>query len=351
MKNEPTSVHAVAEACGVSAMTVSRVFRNSPNVSPETRVRVRAAAEKLGYRPDPQVARLMELLRGHRAKKVRAKLALIRDESADRSPHETGCNYVRLDDVKKRAVQYGYEVEEFFPVRAGITPKRLRKILETRGIRGVLVSVGSAESFGARFDYAGFAAATFGFGLTNPPLHRAGTNMTQGILAAVERLEARGFRRIGLSVSPWIDARSGHTYSGAWLHYQQAVPARRRVPLLLFAQAELERNEARFHAWMKAHRPDVVISFHRTVPEWLGAGSGTSLVVHDWTPEMREFAGINHRRDHVAAAAVDLVVTQLQHNEHGVPAVPRQILIPPEFVDGPLEDAEVDRDLRAWSAD
>ncbi|MET0262103.1 MAG: LacI family DNA-binding transcriptional regulator, partial [Rariglobus sp.] len=234
MKGAQSSVHEVAEACGVSAMTVSRVFRNSPNVSAETRARVMAAAERLGYRPDPQVARLMELVRGHRAKKVRATLALIRDESADRSPHETGCNYVRLDDVKKRAAQYGYEVEEFDPVRAGISPKRLRKILETRGIRGVLVSVGSAESFGARFDYTGFAAATFGFGLTNPPLHRAGTNMTQGILSAVARLEARGYRRIGLAVSPWIEARSGHTYSGAWLHYQQSVPARRRVPLLLF---------------------------------------------------------------------------------------------------------------------
>lgn len=339
MKGAQSSVHAVAGACGVSAMTVSRVFRNSPNVSPETRARVLAMAETLGYRPDPQVARLMELVRGHRAKKVRATLALIRDESADRSPHETGCNYVRLDDVKARAAQYGYEVQEFFPARSGFSPKRLKRILETRGIRGVLVSVGAAESFGARFDYAGFAAATFGFGLTNPPLHRAGTNMTQGILAAVERLNARGYRRIGLAVSPWVDARSGHTYSGAWLHCQQAVPARRRVPLLLFPHVELEKNEARFGRWMQEHGPDVVISFHRAVPGWLArlglrAPEDVGFVVHDWTPDMAGFAGINHRRDHVGAAAVDLVVTQLQHNEHGVPAVPRQILIPPEFVEG-----------------
>ncbi|HSI09407.1 MAG: LacI family DNA-binding transcriptional regulator [Rariglobus sp.] len=338
MKNGPTSVHAVAKACGVSAMTVSRVFRNSPQVSPETRERVMAAAEKLGYRPDPQVSRLMELVRGYRAKKMRATLALIRDESTDRSPHETGCNYVQSDHVKKRAAQYGYEVAEFDPVRAGITPKRLRKILETRGIRGVLVSVGSAESFGARFDYTGFAAVTFGFGLTNPPLHRTGTNMTQGILAAAECLEARGFRRIGLAVSPWIDARSGHTYSGAWLHYQKAVPARRPVPLMLFKEAVLEKNEAEFGVWMKEHRPDVVISFHRAVPDWLvrlglRVPEDVGFVVHDWTPDMAGFAGINHRRDHVAAAAVDLVVTQLQHNEHGVPPVPRHILIPPVFIE------------------
>lgn len=338
-KRSQTSVHAVAEACGVSAMTVSRVLRNSPNVLPETRARVLAAAEKAGYRPDPQVARLMELVRGHRASKVRATLALIRDERTERSPLETGCNYVRTEDVRRRAAQYGYEVEEFFPVRDGTGPARLRKILQTRGIRGVLVSVGSAESFGARFDYDGFAAATFGFGLTNPPLHRSGTNMTQGILSTAALLEGRGYRRVGLAVSAWIDERSGHTYSGAWLHYQQALPARRRVPLLLFSKAELEKNEAQFGRWMNEYRPDVVISFHRAVPEWLArlglrVPEDTGFMVHDRTEEMGGFAGIDHRRDHVAAAAVDLVVTQLQHHEHGVPAVPRQILIPPAFVEG-----------------
>lgn len=338
-KRSQTSVHAVAEACGVSAMTVSRVLRDSPNVLPETRARVLAAAEKAGYRPDPQVARLMELVRGHRASKVRATLALIRDERAERSPHETGCNYVQAGDVRRRAAQYGYEVEEFFPTRDGTGPARLRKILQTRGIRGVLVSVGSAESFGARFDYDGFASATFGFGLTNPPLHRSGTNMTQGILSVAALLEGRGYRRAGLAVSAWIDERSGHTYSGAWLHCQQALPARRRVPLLLFSRTELELNEKAFGVWMKEHRPDAVISFHRAVPGWLErlgmrVPDDVGFVVHDWTPDMMGIAGINHRRDHVAAAAVDLIVTQLQHHEHGVPEVPRQILIPPVFVDG-----------------
>jgi LacI family transcriptional regulator len=50
---------------------------------------------------------------------------------------------------------------------------------------------------------------------------------------------------------------------------------------------------------------------------------------------MTDFAGIHHRRAQVAAAAVDLVATQLMHNEHGVPEVPRQVLIPPLWVEGP----------------
>ncbi|WP_045745290.1 LacI family DNA-binding transcriptional regulator [Actinoplanes rectilineatus] len=44
------SMADVARAAGVSAQTVSRTLRDSPNVNPETRQRVLAAVEQLGYR-------------------------------------------------------------------------------------------------------------------------------------------------------------------------------------------------------------------------------------------------------------------------------------------------------------
>ena len=50
---------------------------------------------------------------------------------------------------------------------------------------------------------------------------------------------------------------------------------------------------------------------------------------------MTTFAGIDYRRSHVAAAVVELVASQLLHNELGVPEVPWQILIAPAWVDGP----------------
>ena len=43
------SISDIAEKCGVSAMTVSRVMRQSPVVSKKTREQVLAAAEELGY--------------------------------------------------------------------------------------------------------------------------------------------------------------------------------------------------------------------------------------------------------------------------------------------------------------
>ncbi|GAB3542305.1 LacI family DNA-binding transcriptional regulator [Arthrobacter tecti] len=46
----PPSMREVAQAAQVSAQTVSRVLSNHPHVQPDTRARVLAAANKLGYR-------------------------------------------------------------------------------------------------------------------------------------------------------------------------------------------------------------------------------------------------------------------------------------------------------------
>ena len=142
--------------------------------------------------------------------------------------------------------------------------------------------------------------------------------------------------------------RSNHTYMGAMLTYQQQVAPRDRVPVLLFPENDLANEYEIFRTWFKRHQPDVVISFDSYIPEWLTGGlklripEHVGLVVHDWTERMSAFAGIHHRRAHVAAAAVDLVATQLMHNEHGIPEVPRKILIPPAWIEGPSIRAAAD---------
>lgn len=53
----------VARAAGVSMKTVSRVFNHEPNVRPETRAKVEAAAKALNFRPNPSARSLA----GHRS--------------------------------------------------------------------------------------------------------------------------------------------------------------------------------------------------------------------------------------------------------------------------------------------
>ncbi len=55
--NKSASIAAIAEKCGVSAMTVSRALRNSEAVKPETRDKILKTAEELGYHRRARVGR------------------------------------------------------------------------------------------------------------------------------------------------------------------------------------------------------------------------------------------------------------------------------------------------------
>jgi DNA-binding LacI/PurR family transcriptional regulator len=57
--NRAPGMMDVAREAGVSHVTVSRVLNDHPSVRPETRARVEAAIEKLGYRPN-SVARALK---------------------------------------------------------------------------------------------------------------------------------------------------------------------------------------------------------------------------------------------------------------------------------------------------
>lgn len=316
-------------------MTVSRVLRNAGNVTEATRKTVLRASEELGYQPDPHMLRLMARVRESKGKSIQAAIAVIRDEVLD-----TPYRFVPLEAVQERAAQHGYRAEEFFLGRNGLLPARLHHILKARGIEGVIASPPSRPNHLLSFDFKDFSCATFGYGLKDIQLHRASTNMMQGILAAIDYLVSRGYRRIGLAVTEWIDQRAGLTYSGALLHYQMQIPNKDRIPLLLLPNIGFNKGVRSFCQWMKEHKPDAIISFDQFIPEWVEKKLGMripediGLVVHDWVKGMEGLAGIDHRRYHVARAAVDLVATQLMHNETGLPEVPHQILIPPALVNG-----------------
>ena len=334
------SLQAIAQKAGVSAMTASRVLRNSPNVAPATRRRVLAAARTLKYRPDPHLARLMTVVRSRKTPRLRAVIAVVREDLPQDELHAPNYQYVALRHIRRRAEQHGYHAEEFWLGRDGLGPERLGAILQARGIEGLIVSPQSSRMLCAKLDYSPFASVTFGYGLQHPSLHRCAGNMTVGIQQAVAHLLARGYERIGLAITQWVDTRAQYAYSGAMLQVHQSMPRRRRVPLLLFPHNDLSRGAGAFRTWIKRHRPDALISFDTHVPDWLRQmglriPEDIGLVVHDWAESMPGFAGIYQRRDHIAVAAVDLIATQLLHHERGVPDVPRQILIPPAWVEGP----------------
>ena len=53
------SLNDIALRLGISKMTVSRALRGGKHVEVELRERIVQTAEEMGYRPDPEIAKLM----------------------------------------------------------------------------------------------------------------------------------------------------------------------------------------------------------------------------------------------------------------------------------------------------
>ena len=327
-------MRGVAAAAGVSAMTVSRVLRNDPRTSAAVRAKVLSAVRQTGYRLDPRLAQAMRMLKVPGG----ATIAVIREFYPQDGLLGPSYQYVSLEDIRAQAVSHGFSAEEFWLGRDGLTPRKLVRILKARGIEGLIVSPMSKRLACADIDFELFSAGTFGYAMSSPSLHMAGGNVMGGMLLAFERLRALGHRRIGVALTKWIVGRSQSAFTGGLFSLHQNINSEDRVPFLELPH-EIEQGRDLFSAWIRRHAPDVVISMDTHAPRWIkGMGlrmpEDIAFVSYDWVPSMSGYAGIDQRRSHVAAAAVDLLAVQMSRFERGVPAVPRQVLIPAAWVDG-----------------
>ena len=79
------TLSSLAAHCGISTATASRALSGHPNVRPQVREKVRAAAERLGYKRNPLVGTLMAQVRGARTCNFAGNLAIVHIAS----PHVT----------------------------------------------------------------------------------------------------------------------------------------------------------------------------------------------------------------------------------------------------------------------
>lgn len=331
------TMEALAQAAGVSKMTVSLALRDHPKISAATRERVRELAEKLGYRPNPLVQTLMANLRSSRPAQYHSTIAWITAHSSRDGWCKHWVHKLYHQGAESRAAALGYKIEPFWALGPRMTGAALSRMLRARGIRGVIVPpVGTP---GTRLDlqWEHFACATIGFSFMEPRLHRSAANLHEGMSVALSECARHGYRRAGFAVPADTDARVNHGWLAAYLSWQHFIPAKDRVPPLL-AKGPLETL---LPDWLRRHRPDVIISPNAEFISWLPAlgkrvpaDIGLVTLSASGKAASRNISGIDQNDFAIGEAAVDLVVSQLQHNETGIPAHPRFTLIDCAWQDG-----------------
>jgi DNA-binding LacI/PurR family transcriptional regulator len=326
----------IARSAGVSLAAVSMALRNHPRIGADTKARIHAVAKRLGYRPDPELSRLMLHLRAAKTTSYEETIAYV-------------CDFVRLRDwywlsqsdyylgAIDRAAELGYRVEIFHLREPGLTQQRLGRMLTSRGIRGLLTSGLQDPAGTLALDWENFATVVCGASWPELAVDHVSTDCYQAMMMVTAKLVSEGCKRIGLCLNAAHDAKSQHLWESAYLYFQHHLPAKSRLPIL-YTRLGTFGADADI-AWLHPARPDAIISAGCDFPRILENKTGTpapsdikyvSMSINYADARSR---GVDQVLYRVGYQACDRLIDLLQHNQLGLLAHPQSIWTGFEWVE------------------
>lgn len=328
----PCSLSKVAREAGVAKSTASLALRGSPRVEAETMARVRATAERLGYRPDSRLGSLMARISGAKELHDQEVLAFVWVGATKQDRRRDRFSVQSFEGAKRRAEELGCVLEEFFMSDEGMTAARLEKILIARGITGVVFSAPHhLMDVRVEWNWGQFAAARIGSSDFYPPLHRVELNHYWNMWTAMGRLREAGCERPALVLFELLHLRLHGMHQAAFVSrhpdiFESLEMIRRGFPeSRKEAMAWLERTKADALVFVM-NPPDATLRWLRTLPQL------KCMVTLD-TPK-RGLSCIHIEDQLIGASAVDLVMAQLHRNERGVPKHPTSVMLEGEWEEG-----------------
>ncbi len=355
---QPTVVtlQDIADIAQVSRTTVSLALRGYPKISLAMRNKVNALAQKLGYRPNPLLAAHMTALRTRCPQNTGQCLAFV----CSRSLREVEADTKRpvryyFRGARARAAEFGYNLEFFNLKDDGMTERRLSQILVSRGIRGVIVAP-LTEGRGVsdvKLDWDAFALATIEHTFVEPRLHKVCNDEFSTVGRTIQRLLDHGFQRIGIALRSEMDDHANHFWLAGYQAFQALTKSKHRVPHFITPHW----NKPAFARWFKRWRPEAIITINDDIVNWLRemdvrVPENVSCVTLYWKEDRPQLSGYYQSHELSAAGAVDLVVSQLNRNERGLPETEKTMLTQAVWREGntlrPREQAPAPAELRVW---
>jgi LacI family transcriptional regulator len=332
------SMRDIAGAVGVSVSAVSLAIKNSPRVSEKVRQKIRDKIQEMGYQPDPMLAALCHYRRSRNNNPIGAELAWINcwpDTKKLRSYHEFELYW---QGAFEEARLCGFRLEEFCLTECK-TAARLEEILRARNLRGLLIPPhGALDINWGDFHWADFCIVRFGHSVSNPRAHLVTSDQLTDGLLAFENIWNKGYRRIAY-VTTWDTVIKGARFSAGFLQGQLKVGAKSQLPPLIFNdEKNPQKDQAQLAAWLRKARPDAIFTdisnLHTLltrcgcrVPKDIGLAVTSVL-------DGNASAGIDQNSKEIGKAAIQLLISLINHNERGIPEICRELLIEGRWTDG-----------------
>lgn len=316
------TMKTVAQKAGVTQATVSLSLANNPRIPVETRERIRAIAQELGYRPNPYIAALMRSRRQNRSSLARPVLALVNGLQTRSSWRTTAAPTVRDMRVgaMERAQERGYKPEEFWLFEDNMSAARFGSMLRARGIVGVLLGPLSPEALPPALPWEEFAAVRLGVPLPEFNLPTVCNDHFFSSQQIVRHAFELGYRRPGMVMLPLHRRRFHGRWEGGLEAARLLFAGVNPVPTLMLETFE---DATPLAGWLKREKPDVIISpqpeslqaplakLGLKVPRDIGLASLACRTGDD------AISGVWQNGHLLGATAVDRIISMLESNERG----------------------------------
>lgn len=335
--NRPT-LGDVARSAGVARSTVSKVLRRYPGVAESTRIRVMAAVDRIGYRPDPLVSTLMAQIHPRRRRTdMSPVIALIHGWPTPWSRRPPYRRFAR--GVTEMVEELGFELQEV--ALAPSPPDRTATLrsLRARGVQALLFAQAPDGFALPDLDLEAFSLVAIGPSLAAPRIHRVSPDHYQAVRLACRKTREAGLQRPGLIVTNSHHRRLSGIWRSAFLGMADTTDAN-PIPPLTIADDSTDRW-SRIGSWFERHRPDAIL-IHADTHRSLCGRIPDSDIHHRFAgvPSLllgaqpgKGHRGIDFNSEAVGGEAVRMLVSQLHLNQRGIPQSPRTILVEPSWVE------------------
>lgn len=307
-----------AEAGGISVAAVSLALRGSPEVSEATRLRVRNIAERLGYRPRPEISHLASRRWKNRGDGG-MKVAFI----THRSSLHQGARLPQV--IKETASLRGFDAEPFV-IEDYPDGTAMGEVLWTRGIEALLVGPVFDRAFVQVFPWERFSGVSVETGYYAPDYDRVVPDLLGCIRDAWARVVERGKRRIGLAwiMEPVEPLDGWEKEAGFLLCRQKGIGIGVETVQATFA---LPLDTPTFSGWIKQNRLEAVIGqtpvFYYPLRN-LRSRPRIGFVSLISNPIEKDVSGYIMAHDRLMARAWQDLDWQLRNFQRGIPEVVMQ---------------------------
>ncbi len=228
-----TDIHTLAEQCGVSAATVSRVFTGRARVSDAVRAKVLAAARELDYRPQQVMARDC------------VAIVIGKNKAPD----------FRLRFTERLLAAAIQEITRRGLLTEIITPEELPGLYNAY-TKAVLLLLSEPEIEACRAILETLPMPILTVNKSYPFSSSVNTDHGQGVQLALAHLAASGHRRIALTLDR-MNNQAGTERRNAYLSFM----AQRNfapMPIILYAEEEFTKSRKQLD-WLLQEKPSAII--------------------------------------------------------------------------------------------